>query len=293
MKVLDRNTYSRFKNLLMSRFGRRRLWLAGGGLLFVALLLGGLEIAARDNRAQGLEAHERGEFSTAFKRLRPMARGGDAEARYTLGHMLIHGQGTMKDEAAAVGWYRMAAEQGHAEAQFALAELLLRGADVELDTARAAHWLLRAAGQGHAHAQYWLGVLYQTGEGVEADPAASAGWFRRAAEQGWPDAVLRMAVLTGEGRGVPRNAAQSIRWYEKSALQGQRMAQRKTGEAYRDGLGVGADPVQAYAWLTIAGKAGDDEAFAAAWTIAAFLTPKQVGEAEALMRRLLRQINKA
>ena len=51
------------------------------------------------------------------------------------------------------------------------------------DYAAAVKWYRRAAEQGHASAQFNLGVMYDGGQGVLQDYAAAVKWYRRAAEQ--------------------------------------------------------------------------------------------------------------
>ncbi len=67
---------------------------------------------------EGGQAYHRGDYPTALRELRPLARQGDAIAQYNLGSMYGRGQGVPQDYAETVKWYRKAAEQGHATAQF-------------------------------------------------------------------------------------------------------------------------------------------------------------------------------
>jgi hypothetical protein len=64
------------------------------------------------------------------------------------------GHGVTQDFAAAVTWYRRAADQGHPDAQFYLACMHDFGKGVPLDSIAAAQWLTKAADQGHTDAQF-------------------------------------------------------------------------------------------------------------------------------------------
>jgi len=66
---------------------------------------------------EGLDAYERGDYETALKEWRPLAKQGDADAQYSLGVMYHKGQGVPQDYQEAVRWFRLAAEQGDTVAQ--------------------------------------------------------------------------------------------------------------------------------------------------------------------------------
>jgi TPR repeat protein len=77
--------------------------------------------AAEDEALRdGVAAHERGEYATAMRLLRPLADQGNAGAEFFLALMYVAGQGVVRDDAAAISWYRKAADQGHAGAQYSL-----------------------------------------------------------------------------------------------------------------------------------------------------------------------------
>ena len=93
-------------------------------------------------------AHDRGEYATALRLLRPLADQGHAAAEYKLGDMYKFGQGVPRNWATAMGWYRKAADQGYARAQDS------------------------------------LGVMYEFGQGVPQDYVLAVTWYRKAADQG-------------------------------------------------------------------------------------------------------------
>ncbi len=68
-----------------------------------------------------------------------------------------------EDDAAAVKWYRNAAEQGHADAQFNLGTMYANGDGVPEDDATAMKWYRKAAEQRHAHAQFMLSCMPKAG----------------------------------------------------------------------------------------------------------------------------------
>lgn len=82
-----------------------------------------------------------------------------SEQMFARGENYLHGTYSPRDVAAAVHWYRRAAEDGHAGAQYVLGTLYLDGIGVERDRATGVSWLQRAAQQGHADARALLGRL--------------------------------------------------------------------------------------------------------------------------------------
>ena len=64
-----------------------------------------------------MAAEKRGDYATALRLRRPLARAGDAKAQFNIGFLYVIGTGVPQDYAEAVKCYRMAAEQGDFEAQ--------------------------------------------------------------------------------------------------------------------------------------------------------------------------------
>ncbi len=81
------------------------------------------------------------------------------------------------DKAVAI-WQRRAAE-GQADAAYNLAVIHHYGDGVALDYAAAMRWYRMAAEAGDKPAQFQIGLMYQTGQGVTADPAEAHRWFTR------------------------------------------------------------------------------------------------------------------
>ena len=105
---------------------------------------------------------------------------GLAQAQWPLGSMYEHGHGVPRDAAAAMQWYRKAAEQGHAKAQYSLGCLCAAhpvcgssslsppdGAGKKKkkkDLSEALHWLRKAEAQGDEHATHAIQqVLHMQG----------------------------------------------------------------------------------------------------------------------------------
>ncbi len=114
------------------------------GLALIAALCGGFTLVltapARAGFDEGLAAYNRGDYATALREWRPLAKQGDAGAQIFLGFMYRKGRGVAQDDAEAVKWYRKAAEQGRANAQNNLGIMYERGQGVPPDYAQAHMW---------------------------------------------------------------------------------------------------------------------------------------------------------
>ena len=104
--------------------------------------------AARADFRDGLQAYDGGDYATAFRLCRRLAKAGDMNA------------------------------------QVALAGLYRGGIGRDVDLVRAAHWYARAAIAGDAVAQMNLGEMYQFGRGVPRNLVDAFIWYDRAARQG-------------------------------------------------------------------------------------------------------------
>jgi TPR repeat protein len=94
--------------------------------------------------------------------------------------MYDKGQGVAQDYAAAVSWYRKAAEQGFSGSQSRLANMYYDGQGVAQDYAAAVSWYRKAAEQGDTRAQVNLGFMYAQGQGVVQNYIQAHKWFNLA-----------------------------------------------------------------------------------------------------------------
>ena len=152
------------------------------------------------------------------------AKAGDAGAQYNLGVMYDEGEGTARDYAEAVKWYRKSAEQGHAPAQHNLGVMYREGEGITEDDAEAVKWIRKAAEQGNARAQNNLGVMYASGEGVAQDYVLAHMWWSLAQAQGEEAALGNLEVL------VQRMTKEQIVEAQKMAREWQELHRASGGE---------------------------------------------------------------
>ncbi len=194
------------------------------GLALIAALFAGFTLGLTAPAWAGWDeataAYQRGDYATALREWRPLAKQGDADAQYNLGIMYERGQGVPQDDAEAVKWYCKAAEQGYASAQFNLGNMYGEGQGVPQDYAEAVKWYRRAAEQGNAGGQNNLGFMYSKGQGVPQDYAQAHMWYNLAASR----------VPPGEGRD---KAVEGRNFVEKRMTQAQISEARKLAREWK------------------------------------------------------------
>lgn len=94
-------------------------------------------------------------------------------AQYRLGLCLATGTHVAKDEHAAMATLRPAAEHKYAPAQHLLGRLLFQ---IPHEQAAAVNWYRQAAQQGHVKAQVDLATCLQTGQGTDKDAKEAVAW---------------------------------------------------------------------------------------------------------------------
>lgn len=168
---------------LRCRQCKHRFWvfnpLKSLSLLFFASLLIGLTAWLASDRHSNLEAGQVPDnlpLSPAMK--------GDAKAQLQMGIRYAEGDGVIKNDQEAAGWFERAAKQGLAEAQYRYGLALMQGRGVVQDYQAAFVWIRKPAQQGYAQAQYILGDLYRYGTGTPIDKAQAYLWYNLAAAQG-------------------------------------------------------------------------------------------------------------
>lgn len=150
--------------------------------LFIVLLLStGFVYAGFD---EGVKAHVKGEYETAFIEFRRLAEQGHIEAQSNLAWMYHKGQGVAQDYKEAAKWYLKAAEQGNDSAQFMIAISYFKGEGISQDYTKAAKWYIKSANQGYFKSQLNLALMYAKGQGVPRDDVQSYMWFNVAVASG-------------------------------------------------------------------------------------------------------------
>jgi TPR repeat protein len=152
--------------------------------LTIALLFGCTGVCKSADFQRGLTAARSGDYATALREWKPLAKQGDANAQFNLGVMYKKGQGVPQNNKTALKWYRLAAEQGNARAQSKLGLMYKTGKGVPQDYKTAVKWYRLAAEQGYALAQSNLGTMYYSGQGVLKNYVSAHMWFNLGSTSG-------------------------------------------------------------------------------------------------------------
>lgn len=193
------------------------IWLrraAEGGHLQAQTDLAGIYLSGgRDGRVKP-------DYTEAFKWFTAAAEQGSKEAHLFLGILCMDGNGTAKDEVAAVAHWRVAAEADISEAQFRLGRVLARRRDSAKEGIDLLRRAVREGGRGGVpQAATALGAIYMKGVHVPADPQEAAEWYERGAMGGDPLAQLVFSQMLLLGDPVPRDEQRGMAMLRMAAGQ--------------------------------------------------------------------------
>ena len=148
-----------------------------------------------------------------------------------VGRCLDNGWGTDADPAAAVDYFRRAADAGHAWAQYNLGHMYLDGRGIAQNPTAAFYYYFQAAEQRHERAMNLLGRCCEQGWGTPRNAAAAADWYRRSAEAGYFRGQYNWASLLRETGRID----EAVVWFERAAAGGNQ-AVRQAAHAALQGL---------------------------------------------------------
>lgn len=191
--------------------------------------------------------------AASLARLEQLARAGDAQAAYLVGHIEAMHAGTGSSLAAqrrALAWYRLGEAEGGARATLAALLAYATGQGHPIDPRRAGFALTRLeflARHDNVRAENDLAALYQSGSlGAPKRPREALAWWRRAAGQGSQMAMLRLHAirLAGEPGVVAADAGRASYWLHRAqraqrtceaAMPAQRVASSLPSHSHRPG----------------------------------------------------------
>jgi TPR repeat protein len=145
------------------------------------------------------------------------AQAGLPEAQTAFGQMLLEGRGVTRDEAAALGWFRLAARAGDRMAINLIGRCYEKGWGTAPDAVIAAQWYKAAAETGLDWGMYNYGGALGLGSGVARDEAAAFGWFQRAAALGHAKSINVIGAFHEEGRLIPHDLGKAAECYRHAA----------------------------------------------------------------------------
>ena len=138
----------------------------------------------------------------AYRYFTRAAEKGDARGRYFQGKLLLAGEGAEKDEAAAMGLLKDAADQGFPPAQELLGIQLLQQAKDQQAMEQAASYLEKAAAHQPLALYHFGEYLFKNGK-TEGEKVKGIVLIVKAAFQEEANALRAMSRLTMEGIAIP------------------------------------------------------------------------------------------
>ncbi|NQE63738.1 tetratricopeptide repeat protein [Caulobacter sp. RHG1] len=142
---------------------------------------------------------------------------GSAAAQALLGQMLLDAFGGPADPAAALGWFRKAAEAGEPMALNMVGRCHENGWGVAADIVIAADWYRRAAEQGGDWGMYNHATRLMLGDAGPVDRAGALAWFQKAAALGHAKSINVLGGFYEDGWEVERDLAQAKECYQRAA----------------------------------------------------------------------------
>ncbi len=195
--------------------------------LLVAMIIPFCAAAGDDTRAltlAGIAAYNRGDYVTAFQRLKSAADMGDSDAEVNLGYMYARGQTVPVNQAEAMRLYRLSAAKGNGEGMNAIAYKYTYGTGVPIDLKAAVFWYCQAIAIGNPRAMTNLGLFHAQGAGVSYDLGEARSLWRQAAALGHANAMYDLGVSLVASPETDRDSVEGKNWIVRAAELGQPLA---------------------------------------------------------------------
>lgn len=187
-----------------------------------------------------------------------LADRGDAESCLQLGLMCKHGRGRRKDLPAAFGYFDEAWQLGNPRGAYEAGMLILPEAwrDPEAKAA-AVEWFKVAAEEGITESYRQLGFLFL--DHTPEHDREALQWFLRGAEAGDTDDMVYASDLCFNGAGGARNVLLGVALLRRAADRGNQKANSILGDFYGSGKYVERNEYLADQYYTRAQECENDQ----------------------------------
>ena len=143
------------------------------------------------------------------------AEAGEPRSMTLMGLFYLTAPAGVCDYAAAMIWFRKAADKGDPNAMFGIGAMYQRGDGVAKDPAKSAQWILKAAQGGNVPAMFAIATYYEHGYGVAQNDAEASRWYRICADKGDQGCMGALSIRYHFGRGLPKDEAKSDYWQQR------------------------------------------------------------------------------
>lgn len=154
-------------------------------VLIIAILVVTHLCMAQDNDSilykKAADFFDAKKYTKAYPIFLQLAKGGNKDAQFVVGHYFYFGLGTQKTNInEAIKWYTQSAEQGQSQAQSFLGDFYYTGEGVEQDFAKAFELYQKSATSGNDESMIQLGLMYEHGQYVSESPTKAREYFLQA-----------------------------------------------------------------------------------------------------------------
>ena len=176
----------------------------------IAVLIGSIGVSESGDLQRGAIAYQNGDYVTALREFKTLAKQGNAQAQAILGIMYREGRAVPQDYKTAVKWFTLAAKQESVLAQLNLGVMYATGDGFPQDFKTAVKWYRLAAEQGYAPAQSKLGASYSLGRGVIQDNVYAHMWANIGASNGDKEAIKIRDIIAKRMTSADISTAQKL-----------------------------------------------------------------------------------
>lgn len=181
-----------------------------------------------------------------------------AQSEYA--NYLYNGNLVEKDEAQAIQYYTKAAELKDPNACYMLGLLLEEGTAIKQNLPQAVKHYSTAANSNHLLALLKLASCYENGIGLNRNSATAEQLYKKAIDLGSEEAKIKLPFMIIKSQySKPQDVEKSLKSIEDQ-IETNQIVQFELGVCYLEGLGVREDLDEAIRLLTLAAKAGIEEA---------------------------------
>ncbi len=166
-------------------------------------------VEERSMRAAKLYREER--YEDAFHAYLSLAEQGYVASQRFVGWLYFRGEGVQRDKTQALLWLEKAAEGGDAEAAFGVGRVLM--SDQRFGDAY--KWYEMAGQQGYLPAMYWTARFLQNGWGVNEDKRLALSTYAEAAQLGHIQSMRNYARMLLSGYGGPIGIFKGVLWFAR------------------------------------------------------------------------------
>ena len=163
-----------------------------------------------------IKLYRKKSYKAALNLFEPLAKQGNARAKFYLGLMYANGQGVLRDDRKGAEWTFAAAKQGYAGAQFNLGTIYRTGQGAAKNSKKSFYWYAKAAEKGHIKATYYVGLSYYLGEGVLKDEQKGLNFMRQSAMKGDADSQYILGLSYCTGTAVIESKNQCAIWIKRA-----------------------------------------------------------------------------